>query len=47
MIVFEIIQAIIGSMGIIFAIPITSIFAAYIYNNKKGDNYKVFKQLDE
>lgn len=32
MIVFEIIQAIIGSMGILFAIPITSIFAAYVYN---------------
>lgn len=35
MIVFEIIQAIIGSMGILFAIPITSIFAAYVYNLKK------------
>jgi len=34
MIVFEIIQAIIGSMGILFAIPITSFFAAYIYNQK-------------
>ena len=34
MIVFEIIQAIIGSMGILFAIPITSIFAAYVYNKK-------------
>ncbi|HAS92073.1 MAG TPA: YibE/F family protein [Clostridiales bacterium] len=43
MIVFEIIQAIIGSMGILFAIPITSVFSAYIYNR---DNNKVFKQLD-
>lgn len=37
MIVFEIIQAIIGSMGILFAIPITSVFAAYIYNHNKKD----------
>ncbi|MDW5298603.1 MAG: YibE/F family protein [Sedimentibacter sp.] len=36
MIVFEIIQAIIGSMGILFAIPITSIFAAYIYNHNNS-----------
>jgi uncharacterized membrane protein len=35
MIVFEIIQAIIGSMGILFAIPITSVFAAYVYNLKQ------------
>lgn len=35
MIVFEIIQAIIGSLGILFTIPITSVFAAYIYNRKK------------
>lgn len=35
MIAFEIIQAIIGSMGILFAIPITSVFAAYVYNLKK------------
>jgi uncharacterized membrane protein len=34
MIVFEIIQAVIGSMGILFAIPITAVFAAYIYNEK-------------
>ncbi|MEL7648015.1 MAG: YibE/F family protein [Sedimentibacter sp.] len=34
MIVFEIIQAVIGSMGILFAVPITSLFAAYIYNMK-------------
>ena len=47
MIVFEIIQAIIGSMGILFAIPITSLFAAYVYNQKKSDNDKVFKQLND
>ena len=34
MIVFEIVQAVIGSMGILFAIPITSVFAAYVYNLK-------------
>lgn len=33
MIVFEVMQAIIGSMGILFAIPITSFFAAYVYNH--------------
>ncbi len=38
MIVYEIIQAIIGSMGILFAIPITSLFAAYVYNKKKSDD---------
>lgn len=32
MIVYEILQAIIGSMGILFAIPITSAFSAYIFN---------------
>lgn len=32
MIVYEILQAIIGSMGILLAIPITSIFSAYIFN---------------
>lgn len=31
MIVFEILQAIIGSMGILFAIPITSFISAYIF----------------
>lgn len=46
MIVFEIIQAIIGSMGILFAVPITSIFAAYVFNMKSGDK-KVFMQLDD
>ncbi len=32
MIVFEIIQAVIGSMGILLAIPITSLFSAYIFS---------------
>lgn len=32
MIVFEILQAIIGSMGILLAIPITSLVSAYIFN---------------
>lgn len=31
MIVFEILQALIGSMGILLAIPITSLFSAYIF----------------
>lgn len=35
MIVFEIIQAIIGSMGILFTIPITSLAAAYMYSKNK------------
>ena len=47
MIVFEIIQAIIGSMGILFAIPITSLFAAYVYNRKNTENDKAFKKLDD
>ena len=47
MIVFEIIQAIIGSMGILFAIPITSLFAAYVYNRKKSNDDKAFKQLND
>jgi len=32
MIVYEILQAIIGSMGILLAIPITSLFSAYIFS---------------
>jgi len=32
MIEFEIIQAVIGSMGILLAIPITSLFSAYIFS---------------
>lgn len=32
MIVFEILQALIGSMGILLAIPITSLLSAYIFN---------------
>lgn len=47
MIVFEIIQAIIGSMGILFAIPITSLFAAYVYNKKKNNNNEIFKRMPD
>ena len=32
MIIYEILQAIIGSMGLLFAIPITSLFSAYIFS---------------
>lgn len=32
MIVVEVMQAIVGSMGILFAVPVTAIFAAYIFN---------------
>lgn len=35
MIVHEIMQAVIGSMGILFAIPVTSLFSSYVYMNKK------------
>lgn len=36
MIVTEIIRAIVGSMGILLAIPITSLLAAFIYNRRSG-----------
>ncbi|HCX61977.1 MAG TPA: YibE/F family protein [Clostridiales bacterium] len=32
MIIYELLQAIIGSMGLLFAIPITSLFSAYIFS---------------
>lgn len=32
MIVVEVIQALVGSIGILFAVPITALFGAYIYN---------------
>lgn len=32
MIIYEFLQAIIGSMGLLFAIPITSLFSAYIFS---------------
>ena len=31
MIVVEVLQAIVGSMGILFAVPVTAIFSAYIF----------------
>ena len=34
MIVVEVIQAIIGSMGILFAVPVTALISAYIYNKE-------------
>ena len=37
MIVVEVLQAIVGSMGILFAVPATAIFASYIFT-KKGKN---------
>ena len=45
MIVVEILQAILGSMGILFAVPATVFFAAWIYNrdshmyNEKNEDY--------
>jgi uncharacterized membrane protein len=38
MIAVEIMQAIIGSIGILFAVPITALFAAYIFNKSSGKN---------
>lgn len=35
MIVIEVLQAIVGSMGILFAVPATSLFSAYIFNRKE------------
>jgi uncharacterized membrane protein len=32
LIAVQIVQAVAGSMGILFAVPFTAIFAAYIYN---------------
>lgn len=34
MIVVEVMQALVGSLGILFTIPITSILSAYVYNKK-------------
>lgn len=34
MITVEIVQAVVGTMGILFAVPSTAMFAAYIYNRK-------------
>ena len=35
MIVIEIMQAVIGSIGILFAVPITAFFAAYFFNKQR------------
>ena len=35
MITVEIVQAVVGTMGILFAVPSTAIFAAYIYNRRR------------
>lgn len=35
MITVEIVQAVVGTMGILFAVPSTAIFAAYIYDRKR------------
>jgi len=34
MIIVEILQAIIGSLGILFAVPLTTVLSAYIFNKK-------------
>ncbi len=34
MIAVEVVQAVVGSMGILFAVPVTAIFAAYIFNKE-------------
>lgn len=36
MIIVEILQSIVGSIGIIFAVPVTVIICAYIYHKKEG-----------
>lgn len=36
MIVVEVIQAIVGSIGILFAVPVTAAFSAYIFNKEKS-----------
>ncbi len=46
MIVVEVMQSLVGSLGILFTIPITSILSAYIYSIKPR-NKKEFKQSDE
>jgi uncharacterized membrane protein len=34
MIVVEVLQAVIGSMGILFAVPATAFFSAYLYTRE-------------
>lgn len=45
MIVVEVMQSIVGSLGILFAVPATAIFAAHIFT-KKDDSYLYKKQDD-
>ncbi|QIB68783.1 YibE/F family protein [Aminipila butyrica] len=40
MIVVEVLQGIIGSTGILFAVPVTVIIAAYLYDNRAKDGEK-------
>lgn len=40
MIVVEVMQAVVGSMGILFAVPLTAVFAAYIFNLKTSSLYE-------
>lgn len=40
MIVVEVMQAVVGSMGILFAVPLTAVFAAYIFNLKSSSLYE-------
>ncbi len=42
MIVVEVLQSIVGSLGILFAVPATALFAAYIFT--KNDEYKYIKK---
>ena len=37
MITVEVVQAVVGTMGILFAVPSTAVFAAYIYNRRKQE----------
>ena len=39
MIVVEVVQAVVGSIGILFAVPATAIFAAYIFNRDSTSFY--------
>ncbi len=44
MIVVEVEQAIVGSMGILFAVPSTAIISSYVYNKKSKMN--IFKKVE-
>lgn len=43
MIVVEVLQSIVGSLGILFAVPLTALFAAYIFT-KNDEDYKYIKK---